>query len=81
MSTCPFDDDWVPAQVKKTERIDFRAVAYGPRGYKVKNEEKFVAIGKKNDEMEIDEATPVRLGTQSTKIEGLGSGRVHCLLC
>lgn len=74
MSKCPFDDDWVPAQVKRPEIIDFRAIAYGPRGYKLKNKDKFAASQSLADSMEIDSTTPVRLG--STRPDRLGTGKV-----
>jgi len=60
----PFDDDWVPPQVQQPELIDLRAVAYGPRGYKLKNKEKFAAGLVGSEKMEIDskKENPLRLG-------------------
>ena len=77
MSKNPFDDDWVPAQVKKPEIIDLRPVAYGPRGFKVKNKDRFAA--KPETRMELDSTVPppVRLGTASRSPYRLGTGKAR----
>eukprot|EP00210_Caulerpa_lentillifera_P005644 g5397.t1 len=79
MSKNPFDDDWVPAQVKQPEIIDLRAVAYGPRGFKLKNKDKFGKQSDVSNLMDIDstEDTPsIQLSSTSSKSNKLGIGKI-----
>lgn len=76
MSKNPFDDNWVPAQVKQPEIIDLRSIAYGPRGFKLKNKDKFEPVDDGPTLMEIDSnEIPIRLS--STTTNKLGNGRVR----
>lgn len=76
MSKNPFDDNWVPAQVKQPEIIDLRSIAYGPRGFKLKNKDKFGTSDDAPNLMEVDSnEIPIRLS--STKTNKLGNGRVR----
>lgn len=77
MSRSPFDDDWIPAQEKKPEIIDLRSIAYGPRGYKLKNKSKFAAKDGDGEAMEIDGSNVVRLGNATNQTIGLGTGKVR----
>ncbi|GMH42730.1 hypothetical protein BSKO_10649 [Bryopsis sp. KO-2023] len=84
--TSPFDDGWVPEQVKPPCMVDLRGVAHGPRGYKKKNEERF-GIKRKADDMDVAEAAegteeimavdvPSVRSLKRTKLNIAGAGKV-----
>eukprot|EP01024_Parvocaulis_polyphysoides_P002669 TRINITY_DN107903_c0_g1_i1.p2 TRINITY_DN107903_c0_g1~~TRINITY_DN107903_c0_g1_i1.p2 ORF type:complete len:196 (-),score=32.63 TRINITY_DN107903_c0_g1_i1:137-679(-) len=71
---------WQPIQYKLPEVIDLRDSGYGPRGYKVVNEEKLIQqaeIGAQVKSMEVDEAAaaaPVEIQLPKSS-SGKKSGR------
>lgn len=83
----PFEDGWVPAQTAPPCVVDLRGAAYGPRGYKVKNADRF-ACKRKANEMEVDEENaaerfeavehiPSVRAVKKTKLNIIGAGKVR----
>lgn len=52
----PFEEGWVPAQAEPPKAVDLRGAAFGPRGFKIKNRERF-ATKRKAEDMDIDTPT------------------------
>lgn len=73
----------MPAQTAPPSVVDLRGAAFGPRGYKLKNADRF-ACKRKASEMEVDEEAVEDVGhipsvraVKKTKLNVIGAGKVR----